>query len=215
MSRVVIFANGDLHDIEYAKSHLRIDDFIVAANGGTRLAWELARIPDIIIGDSDSLGLYLKEWVQKHRVPRETYPAAKDETDLELAVRYALSRYPHEILLIGLTGSRADHMLANFSLLSVIASYGISAEVIVNRQHIYSVTSSFMLEGTIGDTVSILPWGGDASGVRTEGLIWELQNETLPFGPARGISNVMSSEKAIIGVSKGLLLVIHQRGTVE
>lgn len=215
MSRVVIFANGDLLDKTYTKSQLRIDDFIVAANGGTRLAWELERVPDIIIGDSDSLALPLKEWIQKHRVPRETYPTAKDETDLELAIRYGLSRFPREILLIGLTGSRTDHVLANFSLLAVIASYGISAEVIVNHQHIYSVTSSLSIEGTVGDTISILPWGGDAEGVTTEGLVWILQNDTLRFGPARGVSNVMNSEKAVIRLSRGLVLVIHQKGIIE
>lgn len=215
MSRIVILANGELLDKEYTKSQLRIDDFIVAANGGTRLAWELERVPDIIIGDSDSLALPLKEWVQKHRVPRETYPAAKDETDLELAVRYALSRYPHEILLLGVTGSRTDHMLANFSLLSVVAAHGIGAQVIVNRQHIYSVTSTLQLQGKIGDTVSILPWGGNAEGVTTEGLAWKLDGDTLSFGPARGVSNVMEQETAIVRLSRGLVLVIHQKGLVE
>lgn len=213
-NRIVLLANGDMLNKEYTLTQLHEDDFIIAANGGTRLAYTLQKVPHIVIGDRDSLPPYLQQWLQHHHVPSKQHPVEKDETDLELAIRYALELYPQKIIFLGITGGRTDHMLANFSLLAEIAKQKIISEVIVNQEHIYGITEKFQILGKSGDTISLLPWGGDVEGVTTEGMKWELQDASFPFGPARGISNVMMKAHVTITLKTGVLLVIHQRGEV-
>lgn len=208
--RAVLFANGDLTDVAYLRTQLRDDDMLVAVNGGSRLLWKLQRLPDLLIGDSDSLPLELQRWLEAGQVPRHLHPAEKDETDLELAFKHVVSEGIRELLFIGLTGRRADHMLANFSLLALAQPAGVEAEAIVGREHLYLVYDQLVLTGVPGQTVSLLPWGGAAVGVHTKGLKWELTGEMLPFGPARGISNLMRDEKVLITVTSGMLIVARQ-----
>ncbi len=210
--RVVLLANGDLYDPDYVRTLLRSDDVILAANGGTRLAQLLQVYPDYVIGDSDSLSEPLQQWIKQNNVPQRNYSRDKDETDLELAFRYAIQMGTQEILLLGATGSRLDHTLANISLLALAKKAGIMAELVVGRQHLFLVYDRIELEGAPGQIVSLLPWGGDGVGVRTKGLRWELRDETLPFGPARGISNVMTGNRVTISLRGGMLLVCQHRG---
>ena len=213
--RAILLANGELSDPVYAQSQIMPDDIVIAANGGTRLAYEMNLVPDLLIGDSDSLPDYLHQWLKANHVRHHQHSAEKDETDLELALYHAASRGVTAILFLGLTGSRTDHMLANFSLLNLAHQVGVQAEVVVGREHLYLVSDQLQLIGEIGQTVSLLPWGGDAQEVYTQGLKWELMGETLPFGPARGMSNIMTSTTARITLSNGLLIVCHQCGEID
>ncbi|MGB0386861.1 MAG: thiamine diphosphokinase [Ardenticatenaceae bacterium] len=216
--RVVLLANGDLREPAYARSLIRADDVVIVANGGTRLAYEMDVVPDMLIGDHDSLPEHLRLWLEKHEVPYDEHPAEKDATDLELALHHAISLGRGSrlsILFLGLTGSRTDHTLGNFSLLVLAGEANVPAEVVVGREHIYLVYDELELIGEAGQTVSLLPWGGDAHNVHTEGLKWELRGETLPFGPARGISNIMRDTQARISLTAGMLMVCHHRGEVR
>src|SRR5437762_725703 len=63
--------------------------------------------------------------------------------------------------------------------------------------------------GTVGDVVTLLALRGNAEGVRTQGLRYPLAGETLPFGAARGLSNVVVSRPASVACDRGVLLVIE------
>jgi thiamine pyrophosphokinase len=71
------------------------------------------------------------------------------------------------------------------------------------------------LKGQPGDLVSLLPLAGDASGVTTSGLAWELEGDRLRFGFSRGVSNEMTASEAGIEVEEGLLLVVHGRSVAS
>ena len=213
--RAVLLSNGELPDSAYARSQIMSDDIVIAANGGSRLAYEMNLVPDLLIGDRDSLPAYLEHWLNANDVPHHQHPTEKDETDLELAFYHAVSLGATSVLFLGLTGSRTDHVLANFSLLTLAYKANVQAEVVVGREHLYLVYNQLELVGEVGQTVSLLPWGGDVHQVYTQGLKWELDGDTLPFGPARGISNIMTSPIAQITLSDGLLIVCHQRGEIS
>ena len=102
--RAVLIANGDLPDPAYARSLIRPDDMIVVANGGTRLAWQMQLVPDLLVGDSDSLPLDLQRWLDEYQVVRHDYPPDKDFTDLELAVQHTISLGYRSLLFFGMTG---------------------------------------------------------------------------------------------------------------
>jgi thiamine pyrophosphokinase len=71
------------------------------------------------------------------------------------------------------------------------------------------------VRGRSGDLVSLIPWGGEVRGVRTQGLRWPLSNETLHPHKTRGISNELTGEVAHVEIKSGLLLIVHRRLKTE
>ena len=211
MTRVLIFANGELPDLAAAAALLRTGDVILAADGGTRHALQLGLMPSLVVGDMDSLPLDQRRQVEAAGVRLIPYPHDKNETDLELAIRHALELRPESILLIGVLGRRLDHMLGNLSLLSdpAYAAYDIRADDGV--EEVFFCRRQVAIRGKAGEILSLIPWGVDVSGVQTAGLKWPLADETLYAVKTRGISNELTGETASVEIATGLLLVVHRR----
>lgn len=211
MNRIIIFANGDLPDLEKARALLRDDDFILCADGGTRHALALNLTPDLVIGDMDSIDSAERKTLEERNIPIELFPRDKNETDLELALNKAIELKPTEIVIVAALGGRMDHTLANIALLAntQYATRSICLDDGV-EQHSFCRAQS-EVRGRSGDIVSLIPWGGPVHGIRTENLKWKLDNETLYPEKSRGISNEMTADVANIKIESGLLLIIHRR----
>jgi thiamine pyrophosphokinase len=80
--------------------------------------------------------------------------------------------------------------------------------IVDGAQTAFLIRDMATVAGRPGDTVSLIPLGGDAEGVTARGVEWPLDDETLHFGPARGVSNVLTSSEAQIAVRRGLLLCV-------
>jgi thiamine pyrophosphokinase len=141
----------------------------------------------------------------------EEHPQDKNETDLELALRYAVSRSPAGILIVGALGGRLDQTLGNIGLLASPDLAGLDVRMDDGLEEAFFCRTQAEIRGGPGDIVSLLPWGGAVRGVRTEGLRWALRDETLYADKTRGISNEMLETGAHVNISAGLLLVIHRR----
>ncbi len=211
MKRAVIFYNGNLSDISRAKKYILDTDYIVCADGGTRHALKLGFLPDVIIGDFDSLSQSLQKKLAKHPIEWLRYKRDKDETDSELAVLHACQKGYKTILIFGLFGSRLDHLLTNILFLSNLVKKEVEVMIIEGKQEIRVTTDSLRLEGKVGDLVSLIPLKGDVRQVTTKGLQFKLTNQDLLFGYSFGLSDVLTHETAEINIKKGLLLVIHTR----
>lgn len=211
MNRIIIFANGDLPNIEQARALLRRDDFILCADGGTRHALALGLTPNLIIGDMDSIDRAEWKKLEDRNIPIELFPRDKDETDLELALDKAIELNPTEIVIVAALGGRMDHTLANIALLAntQYATRSICLDDGVEQLSFCRAQSE--VRGRSGDIVSLIPWGGPVHGIRTENLKWRLDNETLHPDKTRGISNEMTADVANIKIESGLLLVIRNR----
>ena len=214
MKRAVIFANGELADPAAIRPLLRPGDWIVAADGGALHAIACSRPPHLLVGDLDSLPAGLRAQLQAVGTEFSSYPAEKDETDLELALLHVAKAGAKEILVLSALGGRLDQTLANVQLLARPELVGLDVRIQDGRQTACLITGGKIIRGSAGDRVSLIPLGGDAIGVRSEGLAWQLVDETLRFGEGRGISNVMTGPQASIRVAAGRLLCIHQGGDV-
>ncbi len=210
MPRCIIFANGTLPDPDAARRLLRADDFILCADGGTRHARTLGLLPSIVIGDLDSATFDLRPLTDAGAQIIQ-YPRDKDETDLELALNYAVERGYREIVVIAALGDRLDQTLGNLALLADprLATFDLRLED--GTESAFFCRDQAEVRGRRGDLVSLIPWGGDARGVRTEGLRWPLSNATLFAHRTRGLSNEMTGNIARVEIESGLLLVIHRR----
>ena len=206
---VLVFANGDLEEVNWIRPYLTTATAIIAADGGTRHLYRLNHPPDVIIGDLDSLTGDVRAWAETAVPQIITHPTAKDETDLELALLYAASHYEEEIAVIGALGGRLDQTLANLLLLLHPALVGRSLHLLTPFERAWLVRERAEIHGAPGDIVSLIPLGGDVHVRATRGLRWALRDEVLAIGPARGISNEMTAEQATITLHAGQLLCIH------
>ncbi len=209
--QAIIIASGRADDGGSWRQWIQGGDLVIGANGGAAraLAWGL--VPDLVIGDMDSLSDEERAELEARGCRFVVHPRAKDETDLELALTYAADLGAQEIIVLGALGGRLDHTLANVFLLALPVLEDLSVRIVDGDEEALLAHGgqSVTLEGEPGDLVSLLPLGGDAYGVTTKGLAWALQGERLQFGLSRGVSNEMTAPQAYIGVEKGNLLVIH------
>ncbi len=209
--RAIIIAGGQTDDDTAWQRWVQDGDWIIGADGGAAqaLAWGLE--PDLVIGDMDSLADEDRATLAGRGCRFLEHPRAKDETDLELALTYAVGEGAREIVVLGALGGRLDHTLANVLLLTLPPLQGVSVRIADGDREALLVRSggAVRLRGNPGDLVSLLPLGGDARGVTTRGLAWALRGEPLRFGFSRGVSNEMMAHEASVEVEDGFLLVVH------
>ena len=217
MPRIVIFANGELPDLETARELLLTDDYLIAADGGANHLLKMGILPEIVIGDLDSVDEDTLFDLTSAEVEIKQYSEDKDETDIELALRFAVELRPSAILIVGALGGRLDQTLANLSILTDPTLPRIDIRLADGVEEAFFLRASTAKEGKVevqgrsGDTISLIPWHGPVEGIATEGLQWPLYGETLFPGRSRGISNVMLEGKASIRIQSGLLLIVHRR----
>lgn len=211
MSRILIFANGELPDPGRAHSLLQPGDEIICADGGTRHALALGLNPGWIVGDLDSVTDEELQLARRKGAQVVRHPRNKDETDLELAFQQALDRKPASIRIVAGLGRRLDQTLANLSLLSDARLEGLDIRFDDGVEQAFFCRTQAEISGKPGDLLSLIPWGDVAMGVRTRGLKWPLADETLHPEKTRGISNELMESTASVSLTSGLLLVVHRR----
>lgn len=191
-------------------------DRVVTADYGAHHALAWGWPVHLLVGDLDSLPQADIEALRSLGTPMIIAPAAKDETDLELALVEALNAGAREIVICGVLGGRVDHLLANILLLARPELASVETVMTDGNQTLCLLSSeptaaevSLVLSGAPGDLLTLLPLAGDAQGVSTEGLVYPLTDETLFFASARGVSNVFADGTAHVSLRRGRLLVIH------
>jgi thiamine pyrophosphokinase len=192
-------------------------DLVIAADGGARHAAALERRIDLWIGDGDSIDEDELAALAREGVPILRSPVDKDESDTELALLAALDAGAHRVTILGaLGGERVDHGLANVWLLGHPRLLDCDVRLVDATARIRLVGPGRAdLGGRIGDLVSLLPFGGDAGGLTTNGLRYPLRDESLTSGPSRGLSNVRLANDAFLIVGSGRILVVETPATLS
>ncbi len=197
--------------------------FVVAADGGARLADALGLVIDRWVGDGDSLGVDGLADLVARGVPMELARPDKDESDTELAVAAALGVGATRLTIVGaLGGERFDHALANIGLLGLAGLAGLDVRIVDAGARVRLLwapsadgsPASVMLDGRLGESVSLLPLGGDVAGVTTTGLQYALHDEPLLGGSSRGLSNVRTAARASVSARDGRLFIVETPGTI-
>ncbi len=213
--RILLFANGVAKDGTMVRRALEAAGaaHILAADGGALNALKFGLAPQTIIGDLDSLSGEQVEEFSAAGTEILRFPTEKDETDLELALQWSVDKGASAIVILGALGGRFDQTLANVYLLALPSLQDIQIELVDGEQNIRLLRpGTHSIAGRTGDTISLIPLGGEARGITSRGLKYPLRDESLEFGPARGISNVMLCDSASLELRTGLLLIIHTRG---
>jgi thiamine pyrophosphokinase len=186
---------------------------VVAADRGLEHAEALGLEVAVVVGDFDSASPEAVAAAERAGVRIERHSVEKDETDLELALDAALELRPARILVLAGRGGRLDHELSSLLLLAVEKYASAQVDALVGEAQVHVVRGTRVLEGVPGELLTLVPAHGAAEGVRTEGLGYPLQGETLEAGSTRGVSNVFVENTARVTLERGVLLAIRPGGS--
>lgn len=197
---VALIGNGAIFDYPLIASLVLNYDKCIAVDGGLFHCRAMGVIPDLIIGDQDSLPSTLLQLYPNVTV--KTFPKDKDQTDMELAIGAADSPSMKKIALFGATGNRTDHALANLYLICRSPD-----KMIIENEHetIFCLTGKNKLNTRMGQTISFMPLDSLPIGVTTKGLKWELHNARLDKN-FFSLSNISLGSSVEISIEHGNLI---------
>src|SRR3989475_13313166 len=110
--RAVVVAHGDV--LPSDRAAIDGDSFVVAADGGAFALERWNLLPHLVVGDMDSLGDAGVERLARQGIGVAKFPAAKDESDLELAVAHAIAAGATDVVVLrALGGGRPAHGTAH------------------------------------------------------------------------------------------------------
>lgn len=202
-----IFAAGDFYgDISLSENSL-----IIAADAGYHHLRKRGIVPDILIGDFDTIG----------QIPdiceTITFPCEKDYTDTELAMLEAIKRGYKTFVICGATGGkRLEHTIANIKLCE---SYAIKGYDITLTDGNYLIKSIHNAKLDFSENekgfISVFSLSGKAEGVSINGLKYPLENATLDFSnPTLCVSNEFIGQQSSVSVENGTITIIWQRNDI-
>lgn len=207
----LLFLGGDLGTPRHLQDYLAGAERIIAVDGGADHCHRLGLVPDLLLGDLDSISADTLADLETHGVEIERHPRRKDATDLELALDRVARQYRGETLLLAALGGRWDMSLGNI-LTAARPAYRQLRLALIGSDctlHLLHPGPPLLLEGAIGERISLLPLHGTACGVTLAGFEYPLVNATLHAGTSLGLSNIVVAERATISLEGGILLCAH------
>ena len=184
---------------------------VIAADSGLTVASALGLAVDHLVGDLDSVDPAAVEAAEAGGTTVDRQPAEKNATDLELALDAALTRGARQVAVVDAGGDRLDHLLANVLLLASAAFAGTAIEGFCGTARVAVARGgedTQTITGEPGSLVTLLPVGGAARGIVTDGL----RGEELEPGTTRGVSNELLGDRGSVRLSDGTLLVVQPFG---
>lgn len=183
-------------------------DLLIAADSGYAACCEAGLVPDLLIGDFDSLGV---DAAVDSGIERIELPCAKDDTDTLAALREGLRRGFTRFEVHAALGGDVGHELANMQALLFLAEHGAHGVLHGGGQDLFLVTpqdGEIRVDVHEGMRVSVFAFAGTARGVYEKGLRWELEDATLEPSFPVGVSNCATGEQAFFSVRGGVLAVV-------
>lgn len=220
--KILIVSGGELSPAYLAKFAAKNpQDFVIAADSGLDTLKKAGIIPDLILGDYDSLdggSAALKDYADR-KIPILKYKAEKNFTDTEAALDEAVRRGGKEsfISILGACGGRLDHFLGNLQDLVIPLKAGVRAEIVNEQNRISLLDHSLTIrkKDAFGKYISFLPFTEKCKGVTLKGFKYPLSDKTLVQGNSLGISNEIVDEKAEVSLSSGILIMIQSSDQPE
>ncbi len=216
MSVNCLVITGGQIDLLFAKKQIETGnwDFVISADSGLNFCRVAENIPDEIWGDFDSVDPDVLRYFQERCPERiHVFPVEKDETDTELALMRAIKAGADRITILGGTGTRLDHVLGNLHLLKMAMDAGVECVIVDPNNRIRMIQERMVLrkEEQFGTYVSLIPFTPEVKGLTLRGFAYEVEDFTLESGKARGVSNEICEDTAVIEMRQGILLVIESK----
>lgn len=207
--KIVIVSGGNSPSYTLIKKELRESKYLIAADSGANALFKYDIFPDYIIGDLDSIKTVALNYYKNRNVSIIEYPPEKDYTDTEIAVNKAIELGATEIVLLGCTGSRVDHLFGNIGMLLKCLKLGVACFIKDDNNTIFLTEKSIKIRGNLGKTFSVIPYSEEIKDLTIIGAKYPLENYKLKIGSALGISNVFDEEEIKVEFKSGRLIIIY------
>lgn len=218
MKDTIIVSGGNIHKdfaLDFLKKIKTENTCLIAADRGVEFFMGTDLEPDVAVGDFDSLSAEGAKYMEtlKHTEIRRLKPE-KDDSDTQSAANYAIEQGTERIMILGATGNRIDHLMANFGLLMLGKIKQVQI-VLVDAYNYMSLIESGMIlkkEEQFGKYVSFFPIEGEVTGLTLKGFKYPLNSYTLKVEDSGlTVSNEISDPEAEVTFETGKLLMIMSR----
>lgn len=222
--RMLIITGGSVDKTFFEDRRSKTDyEKIIAVDGGLHVAKDMNLIPDVILGDFDTVSKeVLTEYeqnVKDNGISSQPniirLKPEKDDTDTQAALSYAAACGVSEIDVLGATGTRLDHTYANLFLLKQAYEMGISMTFYTGLSKIYLISGEkhYYKRDFYGTYISFLQFDGPALGVTLKGFKYQLDNFDLDTRREYrlAVSNEPEAEEAFVTIREGFLLVVESK----
>jgi thiamine pyrophosphokinase len=197
--KVLIVTGGERPEKGSLKEKAASSSIVVAADRGAEYCLKAGILPDMVVGDMDSLPAGIQDEL------------VSDKIDTQIAVDVAIEKGADEIEIISGIGSRFDHSLANVYLLYRALRRGVKAKIITGIHEIFLIEKRCVIINETGSLISFLPLGHSANGITLKGFEYEIDNTDMNMSFPIGISNIVGKDSAEVIVSGGILIAIITR----
>ncbi len=218
--RTLIISGGKI-DICFVSGYLAETSFdtVVCADSGLNTADKFDIIPDYFMGDFDSvstdvLDKYMNVALEENskKIPKFVkYPEQKDATDTQLVLEFVVSNKPSEIVILGATGGRLDHLIANINILMLPLKEKIPAYIVDKYNRLWLADDDFRISKACawGKYISFQPLTQKVSNVSLKGVKYPLKGRDLFLGDSLTVSNEFdeNSKEAEVSFDEGILIV--------
>lgn len=213
MKRAVLFCNGEIRDLSFHQKLIKDSDLLIAVDGGGKYLDDLGLMPDIALGDFDSIPPKIIEEYQKKGTECILFPTDKDYIDMVLGIKEAHKRGYDQILILGgFGGKRADMFLAN---LLAISRCDDRCDIVMKNEYsearVLSAAKKIEIKGEIGDFVSLIPISEEVETEDSFGLKYPLKGLVFHLGETRGVSNELTEKKASLTIKSGKAVIVLQK----
>ena len=216
MSKRTVIVSGGLLEEEFAVDILKDEEteFIIGVDRGLLFLYEHNILPDYIVGDFDSAPeeviAYYKE---ETKVPIREFNPVKDASDTEIALRLCLDLHRRNILILGATGTRLDHVWANVQTLKVALDAGADARIVDRHNQIRLLKEELVLkkEEAYGPYFSVFPLGGEVEDFNITGSKYPLSHHMLTPFDSLCVSNEIEGDEVRISFPYGTVVLMETR----
>ena len=190
-------------------------DYIIGVDKGLEFLYQNQIVPSHIVGDFDSVKKEIGDYYRNETdVPIREFNPVKDASDTEIAIRLAMTLGAGEILILGATGGRIDHLWANVQSLAIPFKAGINA-VIMDRQNkirLIGGGETHLKKGeTYGPYFSVFPLGEEVFGFSIKGAKYPLTNHTLIPYDSLCVSNQFQEDEVTISFLNGIVILMETK----
>ena len=213
--RIVIVSGGKIEDdfvLSVLENHEK--EYIIAVDKGMEFLYRHEIMPSYIVGDFDSVKKEIVDYYRNEtQVPIREYVPAKDASDTEIAIRLAITLGCSELIILGATGGRIDHLWANVQCLMIPFKAGIDARIMDSQNEIRLIEDEICLkrEGAFGPYFSLFPLGSEVYGLTIQGAKYPLYNHTLTPYDSLCVSNEFKDDEVVIDFHAGTVILMQTR----
>ena len=211
----VIVSGGSINDTFAMQMMKNIKpDYVIGVDSGLNFLYHNQVVPTHIVGDFDSVSPeVIAHYKSKADIPIREFNPVKDATDTEIAVRLAAELGVKELWLLGATGTRLDHVMANIQILKIAFDYGIKAYILdeCNRISLWKKEISLYKKESYGKYFSLFPFDGVVDDVSIRGAKYPLSHYRMSACESRCVSNEYKDDEVVITFPKGTIVLMETR----